>query len=109
MSQRERAYVPRGIFRRYDLEKHAQRIRALEAARCLPHNSVWRSWTLHDLSRCQHTAMVQLSVENAHGAWEVEVCVNCGEQVSKHCAHVHSTWNDEGTVLTCDNCGIDGT
>jgi hypothetical protein len=48
-------------------------------------------------------------VENPHGAWDVEICVNCGSQVSKHCAHEINTWNEEGTVLTCDNCGIDGT
>jgi DNA-directed RNA polymerase subunit RPC12/RpoP len=50
-----------------------------------------------------------MEVENDYGAWEVEVCVNCGEQVHKHCPHHHNSWNEDETVLTCDNCGADGT
>lgn len=69
----------------------------------------WRKGTLIDLSHCQHTVCSFFEVENEHGIWGMEICNNCGTQVRRECPHVSNTWNPEGTVLTCDNCGIDGT
>lgn len=45
-----------------------------------------------------------LTVENV----ELSVCQTC-HFIEAHCLHVKNSWNAEGTVLTCDFCGIDGT
>lgn len=71
---------------------------------------VRRTNTRHDLSDCPHTTSVIVEVENDHGAWEVAICVNCGvQQGPPRCAHVSCSWDADRTLLTCDNCGIDGT
>ena len=73
-------------------------------------NLGWRERTLLTFSDCTHVQRQLVEVENEHGVWGLEICVNCGQPVlGPQCPHVHSTWNEEGTVLTCDNCGIDGT
>lgn len=90
------------------LQEHARAVKALEEAHVL-HRYPWRDWTKYDLSACPHTEMQMVRVENVYGAWLVEVCVNCGSFVSRHCECTRSSWNPEGSVLTCDNCGKDGT
>lgn len=113
-----RDYKPRENmrYRAVTIRAHAARVRRLEAtyengketrADLLPDG--WRKWTLIDLSNCQHTASSFFEVENEHGVWGVLVCNNCGTQVHRECPHVSNSWNEEGSVLTCDNCGIDGT
>lgn len=43
------------------------------------------------------------------GSVMIEECdAGCG-QVAVHCEHQRNTWNADGTVLTCDLCGTDGT
>lgn len=70
----------------------------------------WREWTVIDVAKnCPHTTCSVFEVENEHGIWGVEICTNCGTLVQRECPHVSNSWNEEGTVLTCDNCGIDGT
>lgn len=36
------------------------------------------------------------------------ICPVC-HHITTHCLHVNNTWNEEGSQLTCDLCGIDGT
>lgn len=111
-------YKPREdlIARPTAIRAHAERVKRLSGVwedgrqiirHALPHD--WRMWTLIDLSKCPHTVCSFFEVENDHGIWGMEICNNCGTQVRKECPHVSNTWNPEGTVLTCDNCGIDGT
>ena len=70
----------------------------------------WRTSLLYDLSDCPHTQRRMFEVENEHGIWGVEICVNCGLLVAgPECPHVSCHWNEAGTMLQCDNCGIDGT
>lgn len=71
--------------------------------------TVRREDTVREFLDCPHTEGRVFEVENAHGEWAVVICVNCGQQIHKECPHVSSTWNEAGTLLTCDNCGIDGT
>lgn len=46
--------------------------------------------------------------DDAKGEITVEMCLTCG-YVEARCAHEHSSWNENGTQLTCDLCGTDGT
>lgn len=70
----------------------------------------WREALLFDLSDCPHTVRSMVEVENAHGVWGVEICVDCGLLVAgPECPHISCHWNEAGTMLQCDNCGIDGT
>lgn len=39
---------------------------------------------------------------------QVSVCTTC-LLVEAQCEHTKSSWNEEGTKLTCNLCGIDGT
>lgn len=59
---------------------------------------------------CKHTVATFVEVENDHGVWGMEVCIECG-RVSEgpQCPHVHCTWHFEGRLLICDNCGTDCT
>jgi len=36
------------------------------------------------------------------------VCNTC-HFIEAYCNHSKCTWNTDGTILTCDFCGIDGT
>lgn len=47
-------------------------------------------------------------VESTLGVIQVEQCSECPLMFVR-CDHKHNTWNEEGTVLTCDLCGVDGT
>ncbi len=42
------------------------------------------------------------------GTVELEICDECF-CVTALCEHEKNSWNDDGTVLTCDLCGVDGT
>lgn len=112
-----KSYRPReSRYRGIQIRAHAERVRRLtevwEGGRQVVRNALpenWRSWTLFDLSHCRHTVCSIFEVENEHGVWGVEICNNCGTLVQRACPHVSNSWNEEGTVLTCDNCGMDGT
>lgn len=74
----------------------------------------WRSWLVplvqRILNRCPHTQRSLVEVENEHGIWGMEICVNCGVvALGPQCPHVSLTWHDDGKALICDNCGHDGT
>lgn len=47
-------------------------------------------------------------MENAQGRVMVEACVKC-DHARVSCLHQNMNWDPEGTVLTCDLCGVDGT
>lgn len=113
-----KSYKPRENirYRGVQIRSHAARVQRLQGEwrngeqvvpDLLPPD--WRKWTLIDLSYCQHTTSSMFEVENEHGVWGVLICNNCGTLVQRECPHVSNSWNEEGTVLTCDNCGIDGT
>jgi len=69
-----------------------------------------RRQTCIDFSDCQHTSGMMFEVENEHGVWGVILCTDCGGvQMGPECPHVKCTWHEDGKVLICDNCGIDGT
>jgi hypothetical protein len=95
------------VARAHVLRLHAKRYEALTSARILPPN--WRLDTLYDLSRCPHTTQAIVNIKNDHGSWDVVICVDCGVSTERHCPHELNSWNEDGTILTCDNCGIDGT
>lgn len=46
--------------------------------------------------------------EDVTGSVIVLTCESCAYAV-EHCEHTVNKWNDEGTVLTCQRCGADGT
>lgn len=69
----------------------------------------WREQTMFDFSECPHTQEHLIEVDGPHGVWGMMVCVNCGTQTQKECPHVHCEWYEDGKVLVCSNCGIDGT
>lgn len=59
------------------------------------------------------------SVHHAHGShgvdlvfsnddievWRCDVC----SRLEAYCMHTRNSWDDGGTELTCDFCGVDGT
>lgn len=49
-----------------------------------------------------------LYVETANGRVVMEICEEC-EYTEIVCLHEMNSWNAEGTELTCDLCGEDGT
>jgi predicted RNA-binding Zn-ribbon protein involved in translation (DUF1610 family) len=57
-------------------------------------------------AECQHTQKHYLELESG---WTVEICLTCGQQVSRHCQHGKSVWQLDGQLLVCPRCGIDGT
>lgn len=94
---------------RMALDRHRRLVAALDAAGALDLIE-WRDLTLFDLTKCPHEGMhTVVYVENDLGAWAVDICAQCGEQVDKECVHKHNTWHLDGKVLTCNLCGIDGT
>lgn len=118
----DKRYTPRLRSPHYDhqINAHAKRAKVLSDymdpisgrnTPLLPHD--WRLGLMplveQILSRCSHTQRAMFEVENDHGIWGVEICVECGTQVAKECPHVQSEWNEAGTALICTNCGIDGT
>jgi hypothetical protein len=42
------------------------------------------------------------------GTIEIESCDSC-PLLWVRCIHEHNTWNTDGSQLTCDLCGVDGT
>lgn len=42
---------------------------------------------------------------------EIYICADpcCAKLIKAICTHVQNSWNPEGTVLSCDFCGADGT
>lgn len=72
--------------------------------------SDWRQFTVRSTADCPHTSGTMIEVENEHGVWGVIICNDCGRlQSGPECPHVLCTWHEEGKVLICDNCGVDGT
>lgn len=59
--------------------------------------------------KCLHVQRHVVETETPYGIWVHEICAECGEHVKRTCAHVRSTWQNNGTALICDNCGSDGT
>ena len=60
---------------------------------------------------CQHLSSFLLyATVEGKGSIEIEVCANpeCAHIVAM-CEHIKCTWNDNGSVLTCDLCGVDAT
>jgi hypothetical protein len=45
---------------------------------------------------------------SANGTIEILVCDSCG-YITATCIHERNTWNDEGTILSCNMCGADVT
>lgn len=37
--------------------------------------------------------------------WRCDTCFH----LEAYCMHVKNSWNEDGTELTCDFCGVDGT
>ena len=37
--------------------------------------------------------------------WRCDACF----RLEAYCTHVKNSWNEDGTELTCDFCGVDGT
>jgi DNA-directed RNA polymerase subunit RPC12/RpoP len=72
--------------------------------------SRWRERTLFSFNDCPHTVCTFIEVENAHGIWGMSICINCGKQVEgPECPHTSNSWDEAGSLLTCDNCGMDVT
>ncbi len=46
-------------------------------------------------------------VSNELGTVMLEICDECFH-VAAFCEHEKNSWNDDGTVLICDLCGVDG-
>lgn len=63
-----------------------------------------REWTRFDFSNCQH----ERNTIAYAGKWEIALCNDCGSFIYKVCTH-EMIWNDAGTLLRCNICGIDGT
>lgn len=49
-----------------------------------------------------------ITIKGPLGEVFVQYCVDCPE-VKMECFHAYNSWNDEGTVLSCLQCGTDGT
>lgn len=69
----------------------------------------WRHGMLFDFTDCPHTSMSYHEIETDLGTWIVEICLRCGQQVSRGCTCGKSVWMADGQVLLCLNCGSDGT
>lgn len=67
-------------------------------------NKFNREWSCFDLSDCKHNK----NVVDYAGKWEVALCSDCGSFIHKVCTH-EMIWNEDGTLLRCNICGIDGT
>lgn len=48
-------------------------------------------------------------LSNEKGTIEILFCKVCGYSPTAMCEHTKNSWNEEGTKLTCDLCGADGT
>ena len=38
----------------------------------------------------------------------LEICDQC-KYIRASCMHLSNSWNEDGSILTCNFCGIDGT
>lgn len=58
-------------------------------------------------------------VPNAHGSYSLDLvflnddievwkCDTCS-RLEAYCMHTKNSWDEDGTTLTCDFCGVDGT
>lgn len=75
-----------------------------------PMTSADRERTTAAFIGCKHVQRTLVEVENEHGIWGSEICVECGRQVEgPQCPHVHNSWHLDGKILVCDNCGTDVT
>jgi hypothetical protein len=95
-----------------DRNRLAQHLQFIHGNESLPAD--WRRWPSDHLQcfsaeQCSHTQRFLIEVPTKHGVWGMEICASCGEQVGKECPHVHLTWHNDGQLLICDNCGVDGT
>lgn len=111
--EKPKKYTPRLPENRWGaiFATHARRVRLLGDNNLLPTD--WRDWTMRYvaglLKTCKHTTGTIFEVENEHGVWGVEICNDCGIQVTRECPHISNTWHADGALLICDNCGVDGT
>lgn len=65
-----------------------------------------RAWSKFDLGDCDHRRSSGVEV----AGWALDVCVRCGAVVGKvECLHPATQWNEDGTMLRCATCGVDGT
>lgn len=48
-------------------------------------------------------------LSNANGTIDIMVCDDCHHIIAVECIHNRNTWNDEGTILSCNMCGADVT
>jgi hypothetical protein len=64
----------------------------------------------HDdhISLYGHYSNDVLYISTFLGSVMVEICDRCGYLVPR-CEHQHNSWNPEGTILSCNLCGADGT
>lgn len=46
--------------------------------------------------------------ENRYGSVMLEICEEC-HYMTAACEHEENSWNGDGTILTCDLCGVNGT
>lgn len=69
--------------------------------------SIEPSKRLHD--NHDYTWFNVVTVSNDNGSVELEICDFCGYIARTTCDHIKNSWNEEGTRLTCDLCGADGT
>ena len=74
-----------------------------------PVTSAWRERVQFHFLHCTHEHCSVVRVESEYGAWDLEVCVRCGQQVTRQCPHLKNEWRLDGKVLVCLNCGVDGT
>lgn len=58
---------------------------------------------------CRHVERHLVELATPYGIWAHEICAECGEHLRRECPHVRLTWQNDGTALICDNCGVDGT
>lgn len=75
-----------------------------------PMSALDRMRTAPTFASCAHTQRQLVEVETAHGVWGSELCVDCGRQVAgPECPHAKCSWQLDGKLLICDNCGTDCT
>jgi hypothetical protein len=61
------------------------------------------------MTMCNHpVADVEYVHVKGKGDLMLEICEECHEVVA-YCEHSKNSWDDEGTVLSCDLCGLDVT
>lgn len=52
--------------------------------------------------------VIQITEDETGSQIILLICPDC-HMIETHCLHVSNSWNEDGTQLTCNLCGIDGT